>query len=150
MQTKIFASTLFTRRSLWFFLNDAQITLIDKAQASIHTKREHFWMRTLETYYPHGLNIEETYQCLLLCWSLARLCTCFGVIMVYFVKCINALLVLEKLFQEKIIRTGLQSFKFSFIISSFYYFIIYYIISYIVLVFTHRAQLLNWGHIRTS
>ena len=61
MQTKIFASTLFTRRSLLFFLNDAQITLIDKAQASIHTKREHFWMRTLETYYPHGLNIEETY-----------------------------------------------------------------------------------------
>ena len=61
MQTKIFASTLFTRRSLWFFLNDAQITLIDKTQASIHTKREQFWMRTLETYNPHGLNVEETY-----------------------------------------------------------------------------------------
>ena len=57
----MFASTLFTRRSLWFFLNDAQTTLIDKTQASIHTKREHFWMRTLEIYYPHGLNIEETY-----------------------------------------------------------------------------------------
>ena len=30
------------------FLNDAQVTLIDKTQASDTTKREYFWMRTLK------------------------------------------------------------------------------------------------------
>ena len=32
------------------FSNDAQVTLIDKTQASDTTKREYFWMRTLKTY----------------------------------------------------------------------------------------------------
>ena len=41
------------------FLNDTQVTLIDKT--SDPTKREYFWMRTLKIYYPYGLNIEETY-----------------------------------------------------------------------------------------
>ena len=62
MQTKIFSWTLFTR---WDdhhgFLNDVRVTLIDKTQASDHTKREYFWMTTLKTYYPYGLNIGETY-----------------------------------------------------------------------------------------
>ena len=39
----------------------AQDTLIDKTKASDLTKREYFWMRTLETDYPCGLNIEHTY-----------------------------------------------------------------------------------------
>ena len=42
------------------FLNDAQVTLIDKTQASDLTKREYFCMRALKTYYPYDLNIEET------------------------------------------------------------------------------------------
>ena len=42
------------------FLNGAQVILIDKTQASDPTKRECFWMRTLKTHYPYGLNIEET------------------------------------------------------------------------------------------
>ena len=43
------------------FLEDVEVTLIDKTQASDTTKREYFWMRTLETLYPDGLNIENDY-----------------------------------------------------------------------------------------
>ena len=43
------------------FLNDVHDILINKTQASDPTKREYFWMRILKTYYPYGLNIEETY-----------------------------------------------------------------------------------------
>ena len=43
------------------FLHDTQATLTDKTQASDTTKREYFWMRTLKTYYPYGLIIEESY-----------------------------------------------------------------------------------------
>ena len=43
------------------FFNDAQVTLIDKTQASDLAKREYFCMRTLTTYYSYGLNIDETF-----------------------------------------------------------------------------------------
>ena len=43
------------------FLNDTQITLIYKTQPSDPTKREHFWMRTLKTYYICDLNTEKAY-----------------------------------------------------------------------------------------
>ena len=43
------------------FLNTAQVILTDKTQASDPTKSKYFWMRALKTYYPHGLNFEETY-----------------------------------------------------------------------------------------
>ena len=43
------------------FLEDAEATLIDKTQASDTTKREYYWMRTLKTLYPDGLNLESDY-----------------------------------------------------------------------------------------
>ena len=41
------------------FLEDVEVTLIDKTQASDLTKREYYWMRTLKTLYPDGLNLES-------------------------------------------------------------------------------------------
>ena len=72
------------------FLNDVQVTLMGKTQVSDLTKREYFWMRTLKTYYPYGLYIEETYYWLLQCRTFARFCTFFRGISVYYVKCTNA------------------------------------------------------------
>ena len=43
------------------FLKDVEVRLIDKTQASDPTKREFYWMRTLRTLYPDGLNIESDY-----------------------------------------------------------------------------------------
>ena len=43
------------------FLEDVEVTLIDKTQASDPTKREYYWMRTLKTLYPDGLNLESDY-----------------------------------------------------------------------------------------
>ena len=43
------------------FLEDFKVTLIDKTQASEPTKREYYWMRTLKTLYPDGLNLESDY-----------------------------------------------------------------------------------------
>ena len=59
------------------FLEDVEVRLIDETQGSDPTKREYYWMRTLKTLYPDGLNVESDYQ-LLLCslgniWSLATL-----------------------------------------------------------------------------
>ena len=41
------------------FQEDAEVTLFDKTQASDPTKREFYWMRTLKTLYPNGLNYES-------------------------------------------------------------------------------------------
>ena len=43
------------------FLEDVEVTLIDKTQASDLTKRKYYWMRTLKTLYPDGLNLESDY-----------------------------------------------------------------------------------------
>ena len=43
------------------FLEDVEVRLIDKTQGSDSTKREYYWMRTLKTLYPDGLNIESDY-----------------------------------------------------------------------------------------
>ena len=43
------------------FLKEVEVRLIDKAQASDQTMREFYWMRTLRTLYPDGLNIESDY-----------------------------------------------------------------------------------------
>ena len=43
------------------FLKDVEVWLIDKTQASDPTKRQFYWMRTLRTLYPDGLNIESDY-----------------------------------------------------------------------------------------
>ena len=64
------------------FLKDVEVTLIDESQASDHTKREYYWMKTLKTLYPDGLNLESDYQflsflvsctCLSHIWELARI-----------------------------------------------------------------------------
>ena len=47
------------------FLEDVEVRLIDKAQGSDPTKREYYWMRTLKTLHPDGLNIESDYYNLL-------------------------------------------------------------------------------------
>ena len=42
------------------FLNDVSVTLIDKTDGKDPKKREYYWMRTLKTLAPDGLNIEES------------------------------------------------------------------------------------------
>ena len=43
------------------FLEDVEVKLIDKTQDSDPTKPEYYWMKTLKTLYPDGLNIESDY-----------------------------------------------------------------------------------------
>ena len=43
------------------FLKDIEVWLIDKTQASDLTKTEFYWMKTLRTLYPDGLNIRNGY-----------------------------------------------------------------------------------------
>ena len=43
------------------FLKDVEVRLIDKTQASGPTKREFYWMKTLRTLSPDGINIESDY-----------------------------------------------------------------------------------------
>ena len=43
------------------FEKDVIICLIDKTQSSDPHKREYYWMRTLKTLAPFGLNTEDTY-----------------------------------------------------------------------------------------
>ena len=43
------------------FLEDVEVTLIEQTQASDPTKREYYWMRTLKSLYPDGLNLESDY-----------------------------------------------------------------------------------------
>ena len=43
------------------FEEDVSICLIDKTDSSDPHKREYFWVRTLKTIAPFGLNTEETY-----------------------------------------------------------------------------------------
>ena len=42
------------------FLDDVSITLIDKTDGFNPTKRENYWMRTLKTYAPYGLNVVDS------------------------------------------------------------------------------------------
>ena len=44
----------------WRFLNDASVTLINKTDGSDHKKRKDYWMETLKTIAPYGLNIEDS------------------------------------------------------------------------------------------
>ena len=41
------------------FLNDVSIRLIDKTDGSNPTKREDYWIKTLKTNIPYGLNVEN-------------------------------------------------------------------------------------------
>ena len=42
------------------FLIDVSVILIDKTDGSDHKKREDYWMKTLKTMAPYGLNIEDS------------------------------------------------------------------------------------------
>ena len=42
------------------FLGNVSITLIDKIDGKDPKKRENYWMRTLKTYAPFGLNIDDS------------------------------------------------------------------------------------------
>ena len=42
------------------FLGNVSITLIDKTDCKDPKRRENYWMRTLKTYAPFGLNIEDS------------------------------------------------------------------------------------------
>ena len=41
------------------FLNDISVTLIDKTDPTDPTKREDYWIHTLKTKAPLGLNVED-------------------------------------------------------------------------------------------
>ena len=41
------------------FLNDVSVTLIDKTDPTDPTKREDYWIHTLKTKAPLGLNVED-------------------------------------------------------------------------------------------
>ena len=41
-------------------LNNVSVTLIDKTNGSDPEKREDYWMETLKTMAPYGLNIEDS------------------------------------------------------------------------------------------
>ena len=56
-----FLQSYFLQRDHQGFLKDVEVRLIDKTQASDPTKREFYWIRTLRTLYPDGLNIESDY-----------------------------------------------------------------------------------------
>ena len=42
------------------FLNDVSVNLIDKTDGSDTKKREDYWIKTLKTMAPYGLNIEDS------------------------------------------------------------------------------------------
>ena len=42
------------------FLNDVSVTLIDQTDGSDPKKWEDYWMKTLKTMAPYGLNIEDS------------------------------------------------------------------------------------------
>ena len=44
------------------FINDTEIRFIDKTDSSDPTRREDFWIDTLKTRYPQGLNNIDPYH----------------------------------------------------------------------------------------
>ena len=56
-----FLQNHFLQRDRQGLLKDAEVRLIDKTQASDHSKIDFYWIRTLRTLYPDGLNIESDY-----------------------------------------------------------------------------------------
>ena len=51
------------------FLNEASVILIDKLDRKDSKKRERYWMRTLKTMEPYGLNIADSSSWLILCFA---------------------------------------------------------------------------------
>ena len=56
-----FLSSHFLQDDYKGFLEDVEVRLTDKTQGSDPTKGKYYWMRTLKTLYPNGLNIESDY-----------------------------------------------------------------------------------------
>ena len=52
----------FEREGRTEILDDVSITLVDKTDDSDPTKRERekYWMQTLKTFAPYGLNVEDS------------------------------------------------------------------------------------------
>ena len=44
------------------FINDTETRFVDKAEPTDPTRREDFWIYTLKTRYPHGLNSIDSYN----------------------------------------------------------------------------------------
>ena len=44
------------------FINDTEIRFVDKAEPTNPTRREDFWIYTLKTRYPQGLNNIDSYN----------------------------------------------------------------------------------------
>ena len=76
------------------FLNNVTITLIDKSDSKNPKKREDYWRRTLKTYSPFGLNVEDSvwpiaysFMCnILFSWGLHRVEACllfFYILFIY-------------------------------------------------------------------
>ena len=42
------------------FLDDVSITLVDKTDVSVPTKRDNYWMRILKTFPPYSLNVVDS------------------------------------------------------------------------------------------
>ena len=58
MLSNSFDQALFSNMIIDVFF---EIRLIDKTQGSEPTEQEYYWMRTLKTFYPYGLNFESDY-----------------------------------------------------------------------------------------
>ena len=50
----------FSSRGHKGFLYDVSVTLFDKTDGSDPKKWEYYWMKTLKTMGPYGLNIEDS------------------------------------------------------------------------------------------
>ena len=42
------------------FLDDVSVTLIGKTDCSNPTKRDNYWMQTIRTFAPYGLNVVDS------------------------------------------------------------------------------------------
>ena len=42
------------------FLDDVSVTLIGKTDCSNPTNRDNYWMQTLKTFAPYGLNVVDS------------------------------------------------------------------------------------------
>ena len=59
MPNKRFFKIFFKQSDHQGFLEDEKVRLTDKTQTSDPTKLEFYWLRTLISLYPDGLNIES-------------------------------------------------------------------------------------------
>ena len=60
IKQKLFQS-LFLKSYHRGFVEDVEVRLTDKTQASDPIKLEFYWMRTFGTLYPDGFNVESDY-----------------------------------------------------------------------------------------